>query len=203
MPEEKLPDIHLHLDASNELDRIAEHTGLDRRLLRKQAEIFAWIEAQSDKDFDGVVRPKHALLAAKKLPEIIADSTIKDAGIFLSYSTKDEDFARELEADLNGGGISSFLAPLSIKPGSAWQEEIWRGIRGCRVFVLVVTAEALKSKWCLLEIGAALGLKKQIIAVLRHSNKIPDVLKTIQAMKVQTKKQQADLVTHLKQLCSR
>src|ERR1017187_7659098 len=113
MPEEKLPELYLHLDASNELDQIADRTGLDRRLLQKQAEIFAWIEAQSDKDFDGIARSKHALLAAKKLPEIMADSTDKCASIFLSYSTKDEDFARELEADLRAEGVSSFLAPLS------------------------------------------------------------------------------------------
>ena len=68
--------------------------------------------------------------------------------------------------------------------------------------MLVVTAEAIKSKWCLLEIGAALGLKKPIVAVLRHSARLPEVLKTVQAVKVQTKKQQADLFQQLKAMSS-
>jgi hypothetical protein len=77
--------------------------------------------------------------------------------------------------------VNVFLAPLSIKPGSSWPDELWHAIRSCRVFVLVVTAETVKSKWCLLEIGAALGLRKPLVAVLRHSTKLPDVLKTVQA----------------------
>ena len=122
--------------------------------------------------------------------------------VFLSYSTKDEDFARELEADLRQAGVKTFLAPLAIKPASSWPDEIWQAIRRCRVFVVIVTAEAIKSKWCLLEIGAALGLKKPIVAVLRHSARLPDVLKTVQAAKVQTKNQQAELVEQLKKMCA-
>jgi hypothetical protein len=207
MPDKKRPDLEFHLDAETELDTQATRLGYKavQDWLRVLAESFLTNDSGRSHDLRDIVERKHVLLAAERL--FASDPTwlgLLDPGdgIFLSYSTKDEDFARELEADLRAEGVKSFLAPLSIKPGAAWPEEIWQAIRTCRAFVLVVTAEALKSKWCLLEIGAALGLKKPIVAVLRHSAKLPDVLKTVQAVKVQTKKQQADLVQQLKKMCS-
>ena len=174
-------------------------------LPRKQAEIIASLDQSHDHDdLRDILEPKHVIQAAEYLSQFLVDAkqAAQHNAIFLSYSTKDEDFARELEGELRKESVRCFLAPLSIKPGECWPQEIWQAIRTCRVFVLVVTTEAIRSKWCLLEIGAALGLHKQIVAVLRHSTKLPDVLKTVQAMKVQTKKQQADLVEYLKKSCS-
>jgi hypothetical protein len=134
-----------------------------------------------------VVERKHVRQAAEKLfaPDLSWLSALSPgAGVFLSYSTKDEDFARELGDDLHAAGVAYFLAPLSIKPGATWPEEIWHAIRACRVFVLIVT-----------------GLNKTIIAVQRHSARLPDLLKPLQAIKVQTKKQQAALVARLVELC--
>jgi hypothetical protein len=207
MPEKKRPDFHFGWEAANEVDLQAKRAGYKavQDWLRELAEILASYDSDRPDELRDIVERKHVRLAAERLFK--SDPTwlvLLDPGhgIFLSYSTKDEDFARELEADLRAEGVKGFLAPLSIKPGAAWPDEIWQAIRSCRAFVLVVTAEALKSKWCLLEIGAALGLKKPIVAVLRHSAKMPDVLKTVQAVKVQTKKQQADLVQQLKKMCS-
>jgi hypothetical protein len=200
MPADKLPEFALNLAATDELQHQSRRTGLGAELLRVQSEVIAFLDPSRDAD-DFILDPKHIVKAAEYLSNFLAESK-SDYSVFLSYSTKDEDFVRELEADLRAVGISCFLAPLSIKPGASWPEEIWQAIRGCRVFVLVVTTAALRSKWCLLEVGAAIGLKKMIISVLRHSTRIPDVLKSVQALKVQTKKQQADLVMRLKQLCS-
>jgi TIR domain len=200
-PEKKRPDLHFPWEASNELEAQANRI---RDRLEDLAESLARNDSGRPDDLRDVVERKHVLLAAKRL--FSSDPTEPvllhaGDGIFLSYSTKDEDFARELDADLRAEGLKSFLAPLSIKPAASWPDEIWQAIGSCRAFVLVVTAEAIKSRWCLLEIGAALGLKKPIVAVLRHSAKLPDVLKTVQAVKVQTKKQQADLVQQLKKMC--
>lgn len=207
MPEKKPPDLHFNLEAATEVDLQAKRAGYKavQDWLRELAESLASNDSGRPDELRDVVERKHVLLAAERL--FASDPAwlgLLDPGegIFLSYSTKDEDFARELEADLREEGVKGFLAPLSIKPGSAWPDEIWQAIRSCRVFVLLVTADAIKSKWCLLEIGAALGLKKPVIAVLRHSAKLPDVLKTVQAVKVQTKKQQADLVQQLKKMFS-
>lgn len=201
MTEEKRPEFHFHSEAANELDAQVKRAG-DR--LQELAEHFAGNDSDRPDVLRDVVERKHVLLAAERLFTIDSPGMMLQPGqgIFLSYSTKDEDFARELEADLRADGVKSFLAPLSIEPGASWPDEIWQAIRNCRAFVLVVTAAAMKSKWCLFEIGAALGLKKPIVAVLRHSTRLPEALKTVQAVKVQTKKQQADLVQQIKKMCS-
>jgi hypothetical protein len=206
MPDKKRPDLEFNAQAANELDEQAKRADYQVVWARLQelAENLAAGDSDRPDELRDIVERKHVLLAAESL--FASDPiwlTLLDPGhgVFLSYSTKDEDFARELESDLRAEGVSSFLASLSIKPGSSWPDEIWQAIRNCRAFVLLATAEAIKSKWCLLEIGAALGLKKAIIAVLRHSAKLPDVLKTVQSVKVQTKKQQAELIERLKKMC--
>jgi TIR domain len=205
MPEEKRPDLHFHWEAANELEARAKRADYKsiRDKLQELAEILARNDVTRPEDMREIVERKHVLRAAEKLfADPAALSLESGACVFLSYSTKDEDFARELEANLRAVGVSSFLAPLTIRPGASWAEEIWQAIRACSVFVLVVTAEAIKSKWCLMEIGAALGLRKRVVSVLRHSAKLPDPLKNMHAKKVQTTKQLADLVQQLKKMCS-
>lgn len=204
MPEKKPPESHFHSAAEAELRKQVKRVGGTTRILRALTVNIAANDATLPEELTGLVERKHVLKAAESLLQALGNaeqSTVFAPDVFLSYSTKDEDFARELKDELEQAGIGCFLAPLSIKPGATWPDAIWQAIRACRVFVLVVTADAIKSKWCLLEIGAAIGLRKAIIAVLRHSNRLPDVLKTVQAKKVQTKDQQADLVAHLKRLC--
>jgi hypothetical protein len=206
MTEEKRHDLELHLEAATELDGQAKHAGYEamRKWLLELAHRIASNDCDRGDELRDVVERKHVLLAAERLfASDPAWMVLLDPGdgIFFSYSTKDEDFVRELKADLLAEDVEAFLAPLAIKPGSSWPDEIWPAIRSCRVFVYVATAEANKSKWCMYEIGAALGLKKPIIAALRHSAKLPDVLKTVQAVKVQNKKQQAALVRLLKEMC--
>ena len=206
MPEKKHRDLHFNMKAANEVDvqtRRADFQTIRERL-EQLAECFASNDTDRPDKLLDIVERKHVLLAAERLfASDPAEQVLLDPGhgFFLSYSTNDEDFARELAANLKAEGVEGFLAPLSITPGSSWPDEIWQAIRSCRVFVLVVTADAIKSKWCLLEIGAALGLKKPIIAAQRHNRKLPDVLKTVQAMKVQTQEQQASLVQQIKKMC--
>jgi hypothetical protein len=204
MAEEKPRSFHFHLDASQERLEQADRTDRIQEIIGRLAEELASLDNNRPEEMRDVVERKHVRQAAEKLfaPDLSWLSALSPgAGVFLSYSTKDEDFARELGDDLHAAGVAYFLAPLSIKPGATWPEEIWHAIRACRVFVLIVTADAIKSKWCLLEIGAAIGLNKTIIAVQRHSARLPDLLKPLQAIKVQTKKQQAALVARLVELC--
>lgn len=205
MPRERPLEFEVNSEAANELVDQAMRFGTTRELLEKLARIVAGNDVARDEHLLDVVEYKHVQQAAILFSQSLADAEQHFApaiDVFLSYSHKDEDFARELGDELIKAGMTAFLAPLSIKPGATWPDEIWNAVRTCRVFALIATTDALKSKWCLLEVGAAIGLKKTIIAVLRHSAKLPDVLKPIQAVKVQTKKQQALLVIRLKELCS-
>jgi TIR domain len=230
MPEKEPREIQHHWEASNELDHLSKRADIMARMLQVLAESIASadldrLDGLHDKQVckevlervenlaffvleqqaeaiaredpgcsDDIMQPEHLTQAAKNL--------FGSPSIFLSYATNDEDFARELKADLDKEHVGCFLAPLSIQPGSAWPDEIWQAIRACRVFVLLVTADAMKSKWCLLEIGAALGQKKTIVAVLRHTARLPDVLKGVQAKKVQTTEQKRELVQLLQSMCA-
>ena len=68
------------------------------------------------------------------------------------------------------------------------------------MFVALLTPKALESDWCLLEAGAARGLRKKMVPVLRHISAadLPDALSQFQAREVQTREQQRQLVQELK-----
>lgn len=59
------------------------------------------------------------------------------AEVFISYSVKDEPFAKRIYNALSSLGVSTFLAGISLKPGSNWTEEISSSryiFRKCRGF---------------------------------------------------------------------
>lgn len=66
----------------------------------------------------------------------------------------------------------------------------------------MITAASVRSKWCLPEIGAALALRKPIVSALIDGTKLPDVLKSIQAVLAKTAKQRGDLLLLLKEMCA-
>src|SRR5438045_2422169 len=112
MPEEKPPEFHLNLPASEELDKQSARIGIGRAILQKQAEIIAIIDPASNRDFSDLLESKHIQQAAEQLSQMQLEFAADKRSVFLSYSTKDEDFARELEADLRKEGVACFLAPL-------------------------------------------------------------------------------------------
>jgi hypothetical protein len=70
------------------------------------------------------------------------------------------------------------------------------------VFVLLNSEAGKKRNWCKYEIGAALGQKKRVEAVLLDSARLPKVLQHLQAkFKYRTEEQKRELVEHLKKLC--
>ena len=122
--------------------------------------------------------------------------------VFISYSHKEEALAREFEAKLAEQILRCFLTPLTIQASSAWEREMWQAARSARVFLFLVSTEALKSKWCRAEIGAAIALQRPIIPALVHSIKLPDILKQFQSAQAQTDSERDGLVQHIKGLCS-
>lgn len=152
-----------------------------------------------------LVTREHVVQAARVLlnTDISSVSSSESAKcVFLSHATTEMEYARDLQEDLQREGLTCFLAELSIKPGSRWPDELWQSIRTCKVFLLLATEQAVKSKWCLPEVGAALALQKTVIAALPHSTKLPQVLHGFQHVPLQTKQHRKDLIRHLKQLCS-
>jgi hypothetical protein len=48
---------------------------------------------------------------------------------FISYSSKDHDFAERLHADLQARGVRCWFAPVDLKIGDRFQERIEESIR--------------------------------------------------------------------------
>jgi hypothetical protein len=67
--------------------------------------------------------------------------------VFISYASRDRAFVERIVAVLRRHGISCWYAPASIRGAQQWQDEIGRALRRCNWFLLVLSKNALKSKW--------------------------------------------------------
>jgi hypothetical protein len=82
---------------------------------------------------------------------------------FISYSTHDKAAADATCAALEGSGIRCWIAPRDIMPGAEWGEAIIDGINGCRVVILIFSANANQSPQIRREIERAVNKGVPII----------------------------------------
>lgn len=124
--------------------------------------------------------------------------------VFISYKTEDEPFAQEVHKKLTAKGMQTFLAAVSIDPGSDWEEAVFQALRSCRVAVFLITPSSITSEWCNYEIGAARALEKDVVCALRHveAKTLPSGLRRFQAIEIQTTRQLNQLIKSLKNKCS-
>ncbi len=74
---------------------------------------------------------------------------------FISYSTKDQEFADRLYADLQNKGVRCWFAPEDLKTGDRFQEQIKQSIRVFDKFMIVLSDASMKSNWVAREVNAA------------------------------------------------
>lgn len=119
--------------------------------------------------------------------------------VFVSYSREDVDFVQELYNDITARGMTCFKDDRSIRTGARWAEEILSAVELCRIFLLVVTSRTLSSDWCKIEAGAAWGLGKRIVVILRHvdMDRLPGPLSSYQTKAVENREQQSELIEEL------
>ena len=75
--------------------------------------------------------------------------------VFISYSTKDQDFADRLYADLQARGIRCWFAPHDIQGGRKVHEQIDEAIRLHDKLLLVLSDDSMNSNWVKTEIANA------------------------------------------------
>jgi uncharacterized protein YjbI with pentapeptide repeats len=75
---------------------------------------------------------------------------------FLSYSSKDDEFARRLYNDLQGRNIRTWFAPEDLKIGDRFRSRIDESIRSHDKLVLVLSANSVNSDWVETEVESAL-----------------------------------------------
>ena len=92
--------------------------------------------------------------------------------IFISHSTQDLYLVRQLQNYLDNQGIEAAVAEDSTEPGVRLTEKIERKIDECQLFLALLTANGLRSKWVVYETNYALKTKKQIIPLREDSVKL-------------------------------
>jgi uncharacterized protein YjbI with pentapeptide repeats len=75
---------------------------------------------------------------------------------FLSYSSKDDEFARRLYNDLQGKNIRTWFAPEELKIGDRFRSRIDESIRIHDKLVLILSANSVNSDWVETEVESAL-----------------------------------------------
>ena len=74
---------------------------------------------------------------------------------FISYSTKDQEFAERLHADLQAKGVRCWFAPQEMKAGRKVHEQIDEAIRVHDKLLLILSEHSMKSEWVKTEIAKA------------------------------------------------
>jgi hypothetical protein len=80
---------------------------------------------------------------------------------FISYSTKDREFAERLHADLQDKGVRCWFAPHDIQGGKKIHEQIDEAIRLYDRLLLILSRDSMESKWVKTEIANARGREER------------------------------------------
>lgn len=85
---------------------------------------------------------------------------------FISYSAKDEQLAKSLYSATTMAGIETFLASISIEPGSNWTAAIFKRLEKADWVFFLASKNSIASAAVQQELGASLIQKKTIIPLL-------------------------------------
>ena len=94
--------------------------------------------------------------------------------VFISYSTKDTAQAETVRNVLESNAIPCWMAPRDIPGGSNYTKEIPSAIRGCQVFVLILSENSQNSHWVLKELDAAVNAGKVILPFMLEDCQLND-----------------------------
>jgi Leucine-rich repeat (LRR) protein len=94
--------------------------------------------------------------------------------VFISYKSEEFNDADFVRKSLEDAGISCWMAPNSITGGSSYAQEIPQAIRNCKVFVLILSENAQKSKWVPRELDQAINDGKTILPFMIENCALKD-----------------------------
>jgi hypothetical protein len=95
------------------------------------------------------------------LPAIRCGPPIQWHSCFISYATKDKDFARRLHARMRAANMRVWFAPEDMKGGEKLHEQLFRAIQLYDKLLLVLSHHSLRSEWVMTEIRKAREVEKK------------------------------------------
>jgi len=90
-----------------------------------------------------------------RVSELRSGAPVRYSSCFISYSTKDQEFAERLYADLQAKGVRCWFAPEEMKAGRKVHEQIDEAIRLHDRLLLILSEHSMKSEWVNTEIAKA------------------------------------------------
>ncbi len=100
--------------------------------------------------------------------------------LFVSHSTQDNDWCRELVAALKTAGYDVWYDEQGLTGGAVWIETLQREVQARDVFVIVLTPEAWASPWVQEEVRLALSTQRTILPVMLKPTPVAGFLLTRQ-----------------------
>lgn len=96
--------------------------------------------------------------------------------VFISYASSDKVIAERVCGALENAGISCWMAPRNIEPGTAFPTAIVEAVNSARAFVLILTEHTATSPHVLSEVSHAFNGKKRIIPLRIWQQALPEDL---------------------------
>ena len=123
-------------------------------------------DAPSSIGIDTIYKSKgkipHVFLRGAGIPEnfieymaSLVGTGIEFYSLFISYSTKDQDFAERLHADLQAKGVRCWFAPHKLRSGEKLHIPIDEAIRVYDKLLLILSPASMESEWVKTEISKA------------------------------------------------
>jgi hypothetical protein len=117
---------------------------------------------------------------------VIHPGIVMPKDIFISYSRRDQEFVTRLASDLDAQVAGVWFDQSAIQAGENWQAEIMEGISECKAFILVLSPDAMESRYVREEVNKALELGKTIFPILyrpaQWTDQIGTIVKEIQTL---------------------
>lgn len=99
-------------------------------------------------------------LGAAPMPGRAPEAT-RFRSVFISYSTKDEEFVRKLHQHMADAGIRAWFAAEDIRGGEKIHEQLFRASQLFDKLLVVLSPDSLKSDWVVTEIRKARGIERK------------------------------------------
>lgn len=135
--------------------------------------------------------PDEFITYARSLIDAI--NPIQFYSCFISYSSKDHDFADRLYADLQNKGVRCWFAPQDLRIGDRIRDSIDESIRLRDKLLLILTENSIGSDWVEQEVESALVEEKQRGRTVLFPIRLDDVV-------IESNKAWAALIHHTRHI---
>jgi WD40 repeat protein len=93
-------------------------------------------------------------------------ATPQRSDVFISYSRKDREFVKRLEAELQNRGREAWVDWEGIRPAEEFMQAIFPAIEGTDTFVFVLSPDSVTSEICGKELAHAVSHNKRMIPIM-------------------------------------